>query len=464
VPLRDFQAYDPGRYVWGAFWFQLFGSSILVLRASNALFQVFGLTCGLLVVRRLTRSPWLLVASGSLLILWMYPRHKLFESSIALISVYVAVLLIENPSPKRHFLTGIFIGIAAFLGRQHGFYTVVSFFLLIGFIWLKLDRRRFTQKWLVWALGIAIGYSPMLWMLATVSGFWNAFIESLLFLVRLGNTNLPLPIPTVWSIPIRQLDSIIVIHQISIAVGFMLLPIFNGGSVIYLLWQKPKHLYAQRVLVGAAFMSLTYTHYAFSRADLSHLAQGIDPMVLGILAIAVYVTQARRAILGRLIVAGLTLITLFGVGLASPLANKLLAQPDTYVALDVGSDRLIVHQQTADFVTTVEQFYEQNVLPGEHILLGPHIPTLYPVIQQRSPLWDIYLLFPETRERQQNMIQELRDKEVNWIILGDISLDGRDELRFQNTHPEIWKDIVENFTLISPSSLPKNYQTFHRKA
>ena len=39
------------------------------------------------------------------------------------------------------------------------------------------------------------------------------------------------------------------------------------------------------VLVAAAVLSLTYSHYAFSRADVDHLWQGAAPMVVGVLAV-----------------------------------------------------------------------------------------------------------------------------------------------------------------------------------
>src|SRR6266545_4510165 len=45
VPIRDFQAYDPARYYWGALWFKVIGNNgIIALRISEALFQFLGLS------------------------------------------------------------------------------------------------------------------------------------------------------------------------------------------------------------------------------------------------------------------------------------------------------------------------------------------------------------------------------------------------------------------------------------
>jgi hypothetical protein len=48
VPIRDFMAYDPGRYYWSALFMQLENSSgILALRHSLAVFQTLGLAVAL---------------------------------------------------------------------------------------------------------------------------------------------------------------------------------------------------------------------------------------------------------------------------------------------------------------------------------------------------------------------------------------------------------------------------------
>src|SRR2546423_15390133 len=50
VPIRDFQAYDPARYYWGAFCFKIIGNhGIIALRISEALFQFVGLPLALLL-------------------------------------------------------------------------------------------------------------------------------------------------------------------------------------------------------------------------------------------------------------------------------------------------------------------------------------------------------------------------------------------------------------------------------
>ena len=142
VPIRDFQSYEPGRYYWGAFWFKLLGSDgILTLRLSQAVFQFIGLTLGLLLLRRLFGSWIALTCAAIILLRWMVPTWKIYEPVILIAAIYFAVLLIEQPSVMRQLAAGIFVGLAAFFGRNHGLYCAVAYVLLTFYLSWTNDRR-----------------------------------------------------------------------------------------------------------------------------------------------------------------------------------------------------------------------------------------------------------------------------------------------------------------------------------
>ena len=157
VPMRDFHAYDPGRYLWTVGWSYLLGESLVSMRLACVLFQCLGLLAGLLAARRLSRNPLFLIGTALIFATWMHPRYKVFEQSIALMAVLAGVLLVEKPSLHRHFCVGLFGGLAAFMGRNHGAYHVAAFGLLIAWLswgegWGVWLRRSF-----VWGGGLLAG-------------------------------------------------------------------------------------------------------------------------------------------------------------------------------------------------------------------------------------------------------------------------------------------------------------------
>ena len=482
VPIRDFQSYDPGRYYWGAVWFKIFGNDGLIsLRISTAIFQSLGLTFGLLSLKRVIQSWWLLAVAGLILLLWMYPNFYIFEPSMAMAAVYFAVLLIEKPSLIRHFIAGVFVGLSAFIGLNDALYTSVSFLLLIVFIWVKLDRNDIFRRAIAWSCGILVGYSSILVMLA-IPAFFNSYVESIEFYFRTGETNLPLPVPFPWRVDYYKLNLIQVTSAFIKGILFLIFPIFNWSLIIYLLFVNSAKLRQKHLLIAATFVSLTYMHHAFSRADLEHLSSAIHPLLIGLISLASafkfkfkqigirkikppsssYQAQPRWTRFNKGLLFALLIATLFSVGTAHPFYLKAIAAPGQYVKQNIINDSIWMDKDIANLIKKVAQINIKLVAENEGFLIAPHWTTFYQILQRKSPLWDIYFLFPETKERQKQMIEELDKKKVNWVILGDVPLDNRDELRFKNTHPLIWQHLMQNFEVVE-QTLPYNHQLLHRK-
>lgn len=462
-PLVDFQAYDPGRYYWITPWLALFGQDIMALRLAVALFQAIGLTFGLLAARRVIAQGWLLVFVGVVLLAWMFPRHKLFEPSLAMAAVYFAVRLIEKPTPRQYVCAGIFVGLAAFFGRNHGFYSFSAFFLLILFLWFKFRDKLVPKKVSLWLAGVVIGYTPMWLMLALVPDMFAHFTYLADLLFRQQSTNLPLPVPWPWAIDYAQADLLSNASQFFTGFLFLLLPVFYLISAAAILRMNKKDIQNHSLLIASTCVGIFYMHYAFSRAELWHLAQSIHPFLLGLVALPpAFDSNFHRKVLGiGLIILGVA-ASLTLVIPASPYWQKLTAK-DQFVLYSVTGRQLWLRQEQAAYLETIKQLVTRYVGPQEGLLVVPHSPGLYPILQREAPIWDIYLLFPETEKRQQEIIAALIAHQVNWVILADIPLDGRDELRFRNTHAAVWRYILSEFEPIEAPGLPSNQQFFHRK-
>ena len=145
VPIRDFMSYDPGRYYFSAGLANLFGNSgIMSLRASVAVFQTLGLFVGLFLIiqsgRIKSKSDMIFILLAAItLVIWMFPRHKLFDISISIFLIGILTYLILNPVSKRYFLTGVCVGFIAFFGRNHGVYGAIGSLGVIA--WLSIQNQ-----------------------------------------------------------------------------------------------------------------------------------------------------------------------------------------------------------------------------------------------------------------------------------------------------------------------------------
>jgi hypothetical protein len=465
VPMRDFQAYDPARYYWGALWFKAIGNNgIIALRISQAIFQFFGLSLALLLLRRVFSAWSALIAAAAILLIWLFPPWKIYEPVITIAAVYFSTLLIENPTRKRHLVAGIFIGFAAFFGRNHGLYCFVAFLCLILFIWWKVDRRGLASRVSAWTLGIVIGYSPMLLMLVVVPGFFSKVVEGIVFNIHHG-TNLPLRVPWPWVPDYAHLELRASIQAFAVGLLYLALPLFYLLAAILLIkcWRR-----LSSVFLSCTFVGIGYLHYSFDRAHLYYLAWTIPPFLMGTIALIGYLNRSNKKAL-----AGLVWVWLLTISWA------VLAQtPETYllikaraivkakvfrrssgdlnlvmrqyrlVPVDINGDWLWVGDDLAQSIAEAKAFNQESIPANELVLIAPYGTLLYPLFRKEAPLQEIYFLFPQPREKQESMISDLVRRQVNWAIICHQYVDNRPDLAFQNTHSEVWRYLTDNFQTI----------------
>lgn len=200
VPIRDFMAYDPGRYYWSAALMGLLGDNgIMALRGAVAIFQVMGLFVGLLLIARSVKKQnfLYLFLSAVTLVVWMFPRHKLFDISLSVFLIDALAFLVQHPTSRRYFFAGLYVGLVAVFGRNHGMYGVAASVGIV--VWLNIKRIEgpgLIEGFSLWATGVITGFMPILAMALLVPGFAAEFMEGIQFMIfEVKSTNLPLPVP-----------------------------------------------------------------------------------------------------------------------------------------------------------------------------------------------------------------------------------------------------------------------------
>jgi hypothetical protein len=451
VPIRDFMAYDPGRYYWSVALMGLWDDNgIISLRVAVGIFQALGLFAGLWLIARTEKKLNLIYIflSAITLAVWMFPRHKLFDISLSILLIGILTLLIQNPTNRRYFFAGVGVGLVAVFGRNHGIYGVagsvgVMFWLTIG----RAEGAGLIKGFSLWAAGVAAGFTPMLFMLLLVPGFAAAYWESIRFLFEIGATNLSLPVPWPWKANLTAPPGD-AIREVLVGFLFVATIVFGVLSVIWAIRQRFQNKPVSPELAAASFLALPYAHYAYSRADVAHLAQGIFPLLVGCLVlIATQSARVKWPLAITLCAASLWTMHAFHPGWQCHIDKQC-------VNIDVSGSNLLVDAGTASNVGLLRTLARQYTPDGQSFIATPFWPGAYPLLGRNSPLWEIYAVYPRSPAFEQAEIERIKMARPGFAVVIDLPLDGRDELRFRNTHPLVSRFIVDQFERLPDSPNP----------
>ncbi len=174
MPIRDFMAYDIGRYYLSAWAMSATGNhGILALRATWILVQGFGIGLGSLMVLQAlkdTGRAMTLIASTALF-LWMFPSFKVYDHAACIGLIAAVAFVLEKPTPSRYFLCGVAVGLAAIVGRNHGVNGAIGGVATIVYPACYVrSGPRLSAAFPIWTMGVLAGYLPMIIAIALVPG------------------------------------------------------------------------------------------------------------------------------------------------------------------------------------------------------------------------------------------------------------------------------------------------------
>lgn len=461
VPIRDFMSYDPGRYYWAAalLW-PLHTDGILAVRAATAVFSMLGVVAGALLVLResvgskVVRIGWCAFAIVMFL-LWLVPWWKGYDAAISIILVASLAGPLARPSAARFFVHGVVIGLAAVLGRNHGLYGAIACLLVVPVLLFNRPKLLWHRCIPVWFGGLLAGYSPMLIGLVVDHRFAARFWEGIRFILfEYKGTNLPLPIPWPWVHHGSGESAFVVARELLIGSLFVALPAMCiGGVLIALRRARREGSVGNPVFVACVATGIPYLNVAFSRADVAHLAQAIFPFIIGLILCPV---QGRARTMLRWV--ALPLLGIATLAATLPLHPRFQMQghgPDAWQNIDVRGDRLLVSPSTATTIEDLQGLARLYVPAGRNIFAAPVWPGVFALLGARSAVWETYPLLPRSAVFQQQEIERLRRTDPAMLLVYDIAVDGRDELRYARTHTLMWQFIDANYRKVpSPASLP----------
>ena len=462
LPIRDFVSYDLGRYYWGAVWMWIFDDGLITFRFGNTILIIIAVIFGMMVLKKVIHSWLLLTLMATVLIMWMYHTDRAIGYFIAIMTVYVGSILIEKPTPKLYLISGIFVGLAAFFGQNYGVYTLLIFLLLSLFIWHSGNHRPILKRLIIFFAGVVIGYSPTLIVMAVDPEFFHAFINHVKFLLERGATNIPKPVPWPWSYILSELSwvsTLIVYSRGGFFIFILLIPLI---IVIHLVRSFDRNDKRYAPLISALITSIVFSHYAFSRPDLTHLADSILPFLILVFIYPAFIKSSYGRYMGQILVISVILMSLIiSIVIRAPFSQYFF--PDQYVKIDIRGDDIWLNKSTAGKIVSFRNIVNKVVKEDESILFAPYLPGMYPILGRKSPLKTTYFLFPI--EDQHEMIKKLESENVNWAIIStNIVIDGNKDLSFQNSFPILNEYIIENFQFGRVKGFPKGFYLLGRKS
>ena len=474
VPIRDFEAYDPGRYYWGAACVLLSGGGILAVRLGASLFQALCLFCGLSALSRVVKSRVALFGVGVVCTAWMFLNFRYFDAGLPLAAIFFAVRLVEEPSLRRHFEAGAAAALALFFGLNHGLYFLGAFCALSIFCeWKKILPTPVRAR-LFFLYGLLSGSLPLLGMWIFVPGFfgayWGRFFEFGGFFLK-GMANYQAKIPWPWTLSWKEIvlpGAELWIRALQFSslwaqgLSFLIVILFYGVSTLILFRIKKETILSNPLFPASVFVGLFYAHHIFARSDLSHLGEGIFPMIVGFLSVLLFFSAPRRKAGVWVFAVSFSILTVLAPLSVSNLFFKAFVPPDAVVRYSIGKDNICLLKIEAAFLDEVKQVLDQHVPPDEPILFAPLLTTLYPVFGKTSPVWEIYFFRPASEALENKLISQMEEGRVKWAMITENNpADNRPEVQFAASHPKLYAYLKKNFEAL-PARLPVGYSFLKR--
>lgn len=463
VPLRDFMSYDPGRYYWAAALLRFFrADGVVAVRAATAVFAAIGIASATTFVWSSANvckqvRPWLSAMVVLLCLLWMVPWWKQYDEAVSIALVISLAYTLARPSPYRFLLHGLVVGLAATIGRNHGFYGAIACLLALLLVMPTMARRHWITCAGAWVGGVVLGFCPILIALGMDHHFARMFWESIHFILfEYKGTNLPLPVPWPWS-PIAPATPVALARHLAIGCMYVILPLSCLLGVLGIARVTWRGRQVQHAAFGACVLTaVPYLNVAFSRADLPHLAQSIFPLLLGVFVFP-WAGHVQRLI-GNGIV---SLVVLLSMWVVLPMHSCYVkwTQGD-WQRIAVGGDMLWMSSDVASTVEDIKQLCAHYVPRGGTILSVPVWPGAYALVNLKSPVYEIYPLFPRSLQFQEQELARLQQAKPPLVLFNDIAVDGRNDLRYGETHPLIMDYINRHYHLLSRNTAESQLKVY----
>jgi hypothetical protein len=225
-------------------------------------------------------------------------------------------------------------------------------------------------------------------------------------------------------------------------------------GIAFVIQRRLRHKPAAPELVSCVFLAFPYAHFAFSRADIGHLSQGIFPALVGCFV----AMRDLRAWLKWPLAILLTAASLFIMLPQQPGWGCRVAYD--CIETDVGGSNLNVDIGSANRLRLLKELAGRYSPGGRSFVVTPFWPAAYAIFSRKSPMWEIFALFPRSEAFQLEEIERIKKANPGFVLVWDFPLDGNEDLRFRNTHPLIDQFFRSHFDRLPDGDPNSGYQIY----
>ncbi len=416
VIYRDFyHTYAPGRFYLMAAAFSAAGRHIYVERGVFALLQALKCMLAFLIVSKMTRSRWAYLAPV-LVAAAPGPWHKVFFSSLGLLSVYAVMWALEGDAPRRYVLAGLVAGACAVFRQDAAGFAAIGGAAAVAVYHVKEKRGvgGIVQRWLWFAAGsAAVVGAVLVWFHSR--GALGAMIHDITVEGMRDNMTNRIPYPPLGAG--SGFDVTYMLRLFPVKVLYYLPPVvyaLSAALAVRLAIRSDRRLgYAS--LVCLVVTSVLAFNQAVWRSDLSHLLQSAQ-YVFVLIPVLMWAADgfllrrpggrgaaALRAGLAALPVALVIWATASAVYAAGDpgLFRRFRAEGVSIGATEyvgsflvtVGNDARLDSERAPVYVSRVEArffaalktFLDENTAPGDYVLAVPQLQIIYFLFDRRNP-------------------------------------------------------------------------------
>jgi hypothetical protein len=417
VIYRDFHhTYAPGRFYLVAAAFKAFGKSLLVERYIFALLEA--LKCGLafLIVWRITRNGFALVAPV-LIMLAPGPWHKVFFSSLGFLAAYTVMVSIGK-GPKRLVVCGAVAGLCAVFRQDSAAFAVLGGIVALVFNLTvrRTGARRFATELGGLLIGLALVGIPVLLYFSRQDAL-APMVHKMTRDGMLDNMTNRIPYPGLAAA--GGIDTTYLAHVLPVRLFFYLPFVAYALAAAVLAGNLVARRSDERVtgMIVLLTASVLAVNQSVWRSDMGHLLQTqqyvflLVPVVLASAFSCIGKRwpeggSSREALRWSLLLASpvLLLWTTYGCMRASldravmgrfvreeisigdtEYVGSILVRAGNDTKLNVERAPVYVGAGEAAFFEAIGRFLDGRTSPGDYVLAVPQLQMLYFFYDRRNP-------------------------------------------------------------------------------